>query len=308
MFYTNTCSPVKTLSPCKSGYATRVPYARSMRLPAALETSWSHEPDWLAALPRLVAECADRWNLELEEPLDTPHSLVVPAGEAVLKLNARSHFEADHEADALSCWDGNGAVRLLARDDARRALLVERCRPGTRLWDAAVDELTVIPELVSRLSRVPGRPHPFRLLADEADRWLEELPHRYDLGGRPFERPLLDHALDVFRTVDRTTAALVNQDLHGGNVLRAEREPWLVIDPKPLVGERELDGVGVLRNAVWQGEPVRRYLDALAGLGLDRDRLRGWGVAHTLAWAWDDDAGEWSQPDLAAARAIRAAA
>ena len=64
------------------------------------------------------------------QPFDTPRSLVVPAGGAVLKLNAPSHFEADHEADALACWDGRGAVRLLARDDERRALLLERCVPG----------------------------------------------------------------------------------------------------------------------------------------------------------------------------------
>ena len=43
-------------------------------------------------------------------------SLVVPAGDVVLKLNAPSHLEADHEADALAHWGGRGAVRLLARE------------------------------------------------------------------------------------------------------------------------------------------------------------------------------------------------
>ena len=79
---------------------------------------------------------------------------------------------------------------------------------------------------------------------------------------------------------DRTARHLVNQDLHGGNVLRAEREPWLVIDPKPLVGEREIDGVGLLRNA----RDPRRWLDALAELGYERERLWQWGFAHALAW------------------------
>jgi streptomycin 6-kinase len=231
----------------------------------------------------------------------------VPAGDAVLKLNAPSHREADHEADALACWAGGGAVRLLARDDVRRALLLERCRPGTRLWDADVDELAVVVELLPRLSHVAARPHPFRLLADEADRWADTLRRRYETGGAPLERPLLDAALEVFRTVDRTAASLVNQDLHGGNVLAAEREAWLLIDPKPLVGEPELDAVGLLRNAVWGGAPVRRYLHALAGLGLDRERLRGWGAAHALAWSWDDGFGRWLPDHIAAARAILAA-
>src|SRR5205814_3475450 len=129
----------------------------------------------------------------------------------------------------------------------------------------------------------------------EAVRWEEEVPRRYDLGARPFERTLLEHAVDVFRSADRSATTLVNQDLHGGNVLRAEREPWLVIDPKPAVGEREVSAVGLLRNAAWrEGRPgVRRWLSVLAELALDRERLRGWGVAHALAWGWDSG-GSWS--------------
>lgn len=224
-------------------------------------------------LREIALECAERWGLELEQPFETPHSLVVPAGDVVLKVNADWHFEAEHEADALELWDGRGAVRLLARDDERHALLLERCRPGTELWDTKEDDVAVVSALLPRLS-LELDSHPFRTVADEAERWARELPLRYD----PSE--LLDAALDVFRTVDRSARHLVNQDLHGGNVLRSARDPWLVIDPKPLVGERELDGVGLLRNAA---DP-RRWVDALAELGYDRNRLWGWGVAHALAW------------------------
>jgi streptomycin 6-kinase len=277
-----------------------------VQIPAALADEWRHEPDWLAALPGIVAECAEQWSLELEEPVDTPHSLVVPAGDVVLKVNAASHFEADHEADALALWDGRGAVRLLARDDGRRAFLCERCRPGTSIWDTDGDDVGVIAPMLARLSIELDATEPFRLLADEAGRWAEELPRRNDLSGRALEPGLLEYALDVFRTVDRDARFLANQDLHGGNVLRAVREPWLVIDPKPLVGERELDGVGLLRNAAWHGQSITRWLDMLSALGLDRERLRGWGVAHALAWGWQREGG-WSARSVAAAQAIHAA-
>jgi streptomycin 6-kinase len=260
-----------------------------MQLPTSFLETWAHEAGWLAAIPGLVQELANEWQLELEEPVDTPHSLVVPAGNAVLKLNAPSHVEADTEADALERWGGEGAVRLLARDDERRAFLIERCAPGTRLWDAGTDEAGVIAELLPRLQIALREPHPFTHLADEADRWADELPRRYAAGGSPFERGLLDLALDTFRTVDRGATYLVNQDLHGANVLAAQREPWLVIDPKPLAGERELEGSGLLRNA----RDPSRWLDVLAALGLDRDRARAWGVAHNLAWAWDEVRLEW---------------
>jgi streptomycin 6-kinase len=270
-----------------------------MRLPPALAETWSHEIDWLDALPDLVAACAEQWSLTLEEPFDTPHSLVVPAGDVVLKVNVPAHDEADREADALARWNGQGAVRLVARDDERRALLIERCIPGTRLRDAGTDETGVVAELLPRLQVEAGDAHPFDLLADAADRWAEDVPRRYEEAGTPFERALLETAVDVYRTVDRSASWLVNQDLHGGNVLRAAREPWLVIDPKPLVGEREVESTGPLRNT----EDVSRWLDVLAELGFDRERARGWGVAHNLAWAWDERRG-WLDRHVEEARRI----
>ena len=273
-----------------------------MRLPPALVSTWSDEQDWVDALPRLASECADEWSLALEDPIDTPHSLVIPAGDVVLKLNAPSHHEADTEADALDRWAGHGAVQLRARDDVRRALLIERCVPGTQLWDAGVDETDVVAELLPRLQIPVGEGHPFTLVFEEADRWAENVPRWYAAAGNPYERALLDAALDVYRTVDRSAEWLVNQDLHGGNVLRASREPWLVIDPKPLIGERELEASGLLRNA----DSPSRWLDVLADLGFDRERARGWGVAHNLAWAWDERDG-WLEEHVEEARRILSA-
>jgi streptomycin 6-kinase len=241
----------------------------------------------------------------LEEPFETPLSLVIPAGDVVLKLNAPSHIEASHEADALAHWAGAGAARLLARDDGHHALLVERCRPGTRLRDSGADERAVVSLLLPRLWTEPDKTHPFVPLADEAERWATVISGRYEKADAPFERIMLDYAVDLFRSVDRDAKSLVNQDLHGGNVLRAAREPWLVVDPKPLVGEREANGVALLRNAAFDGGValVRDWLESLTDLQLDRERLRGWGVAHALAWSWSDDGG-WSHRQVNAARSI----
>ena len=279
--------------------------SNGLRVTDALHHEWPAEREWLERLPQLAAECAAGWGLELEEPLDTPRSLVVPAGDAVLKLNAPSHFEADHEADALAAWNGHGAVRLLARDDERRALLLERCAPGVTLAESDIDEVPVLAGLLERLPHTAADAHPFRMLTEAAERWAVEVPRRWEEGGRPFERSLLDAALDLYGSVDRDARSLVNQDLHAWNVLRAEREPWLAIDPKPLVGERELDGVGPLRNAGFSGDraQVRRWPDALTSLGMDRERLHGWGIAHALAWGVDAT-GRWSTLSIDAALTI----
>jgi streptomycin 6-kinase len=183
----------------------------------------------------------------------------------------------------------------------RRALLVERCEPGTRLWELGDEEEAtgIAAGLLRRLWRPVERGHGLRLLADEAARWAEELPRRCEGLEPPYERRLLDEAVAFLREAGSNQGSQVvcHQDFHGGNLLRADREPWLAIDPKPLVGEREFDTASLLRDRRWElrNDPgaaarVRRRLDRLsADLGLDRDRMRGWGIAHALAWGSGED-------------------
>jgi streptomycin 6-kinase len=94
---------------------------------------------------------------------------------------------------------------------------------------------------------------------------------------------------------------LLCTDLHAGNVLAAEREPWLVIDPKPCVGDPAFDAVQHMLNCDERlvTDPVglsQRMADLLE---VDPDRVRLWlfarcgqeslhdltmrGLAHQLA-------------------------
>jgi streptomycin 6-kinase len=268
---------------------------------------WRDEPggaEWLGRLPRLARELTDRWELELGEPFDALISLVVPVvrrdgTEAVLKL----HFpepESEHEADALAFWDGVGAVRLLEHDPERRGLLVERCRPGDQLWSVADEEEAnrIGASVLTRLwEHTPGD-RGYRTLAGEAERWADELPARWEAEGRPYERRLVDETIAWIRELAPSQPELVvaHQDFHGGNVLRAEREPWLAIDPKPLLAERAFDTASLLRDRrdelALEPHPerrLRRRLDQLsAQLGLDRERMRGWSIVHAIAWNGDE--------------------
>jgi streptomycin 6-kinase len=253
---------------------------------------------WLARLPRLLDECVERWSLSVGPPF--PYacaSLALPArlpdgGDAVLKI-CFPHRESEHEGDALRAWDGNGAVRLLAHDPERWALLLERCRPGTPLREEDPERaLAVFVELLPRLWITAGPP--FRPLAEEAAWWADGLRASWERVGRPFERRLLDAALHALEELAPTQAeqVVLHQDLHADNVLRAEREPWLVIDPKPLAGEREFGLAPIVRSFELghSQRAVRRRLDRLsAELALDRDRARGWALAQTVAWSFDGD-------------------
>ena len=88
--------------------------------------------------------------------------------------------------------DGDGAVRLLEYDERRRALLLERAEPGTALKELGLDRaLDVFVDLLPRLWKPAGAP--FRPLAEDFART-----------GRPFERPLLEAALEAIETLSPT--------------------------------------------------------------------------------------------------------
>ena len=251
---------------------------------------------WLARLPRIVAACADRWALTIGAPVETVVSLVVPAtradgSHAFLKVNFPEQ-ETECEADALAAWGGVGAARLLEHDEGDRALLVERLVPGDRLWGIDDEPATEIAASVLRLLHVaPPTGHRFTPLAEPAARWVDEIPRDWEALGRPFERLLVDVAVDACRTLPGGDGEVIlHQDLHGANVLR-DGDGWRAIDPKPLVGDPAFDGASLLRDRRWEidARMIRRRLDQLAeSLELDRERLRLWGVAHALAWGIDE--------------------
>jgi streptomycin 6-kinase len=245
-----------------------------------------HLIDWLRGVSALLNGCAKEWELTIGEPYRMGAAGYVVRAEradgtpTVLKLGF-PHREGEQEADALERWDGDGAVRLLERDDERNALLLERAEPGTFLSESP-DALDV---LIGLLPRLWKRGDGFHSLEDEAALWIEhELPHaRHG-----------DVAIGILRELAPTQGAqvLLHQDLHGENVLAAEREPWLVIDPKPLAGEREFSVAPIVRSFEL-GHSRRQALYRLEGwpgaLGRDRVRARGWTIAQTVAWSGGSD-------------------
>jgi len=268
----------------------------AMYIPERLSWLSRHEAGrvWLASLPTVVTGLAREWNVQVGAPFEGSNvSYVAPAmrgtEHVVLKIQWPDD-ESAHEADALNVWDGAGAVRLLAHDVERHALLLERCLPGAYLAAAAgVDALAVLIGLLPRLWKVVGPP--FKSLREEALGWAATLDADWDAAGRPCERRLVDATAEFIDQLARSQGeqVLVHQDLHGENVLAAQREPWLVIDPKPLAGEREFSLAPIIRSVELghsQKDVVYR-LDRLSReLQLDRDRVRCWTIAQTVAWGF----------------------
>jgi streptomycin 6-kinase len=106
---------------------------------------------------------------------------------------------------------------------------------------------------------------------------------------------LVREGLGLFQELPHSApvGVLLATDLHAGNVLRARRAPWLVIDPKPFVGDPAYDATQHLLNcaARLRSDPdrlIRRFADLLS---VDHDRVRLWLFARVVTTmdGWGDD-------------------
>ena len=258
---------------------------------------------WLLTLPQTVHDLKDRWALTVGEPFQPGGSCawVAPVrdstgAELVLKV-AWPHPEAEHEADGLREWAGEGAVRLHASaelEDAT-ALLLERCIPGTAADSRPEPEQDVIVAgLLRRLWRRPAPGQRFRTLQSMCDMWADEFEHKPVAMKENLDPGLTREGLTLFRALPGTAdeQVLLCTDLHAGNVLAADREPWLVIDPKPYVGDPTYDVLQHLLNckARLVAEP-RDLVGRMAGLaGVDKDRVGLWLFARCVVESihWPD--------------------
>lgn len=272
-----------------------------MRLPDGVIDMARRGPEWadfVERLPSTTRSLLEEWELRPDGWMMHGNvALVVPvvtAGgrRAVLKVSFPDE-ESEHEHLALSHWGGRGAVRLERADPSRRAMLLESLRDVSlrEAWD--VEACTVVGELYGDL-HIPAFAQ-LRSLAGLVERWgsdLAALPRN-----APLPRRLVEQAVSLsrdFATDPDTTGTLVHGDLHYDNVLSADREPWLAIDPKPLDGDPHFEPAPMLWNrfdehasgSAGVRDGIRRRFHTLVDVGgLDEDRARDWVVVRMMAQA-----------------------
>jgi streptomycin 6-kinase len=253
---------------------------------------------WMTGLPAVVEDLAGRWSIDVGRPFQPGGvtSWVAPArrstGERVVLKVGWRHEEALHEADGLRLWQGNGTVRLLdaINVDNTMALLLEPCEPGTALSGVLPprDQDVIVAGLLRRLWIEPPAGHPFRPLQSMCDLWAAEFEAKTRAAGSQdgIDPALVRAGLKLFRSLPGTAerSVVLSTDLHAGNILAAAREPWLVIDPKPYVGDPTYDALQHMLNhpARLAAEP-RRFVRRMASLlELDAGRLQLWLFARCI--------------------------
>lgn len=250
---------------------------------------------WLRRLPSLVHGLARQWSLALDVPYGQGQAAwVAPVtradgSRAVLKVGL-PHWEAEHEIDGLAFWAGDPTVRLLEADRERNAMLLERCEPGTPLRALPEPEQdVVVAGLLHRLWQRPPEPSVLRPLSEMIAYWTQCALADESRWQAP---DLTREGLHVMSELVQTNEphVLLATDLHAGNVLRAERAPWLVIDPKPFAGDPAYDATQHLLNCRERlhDDPIAMVERFSSLLDLDAVRVRQWLYAR-IAVDWRRD-------------------
>ncbi len=257
---------------------------------------------WLRRLPSIVAECADHWSLKLAPVFPNPTiNYVAPAtrddGSPVVLKVCFPDEEFYAELDALKLFDGQGAARVLEADSRLGAMLLERLRPGSQL-SVVFDDRTatsIAARVMSSIRRpVPASHSSFPMISD----WVEKMAERsvrYVGSTSRFPIRWVRHALILHNELAASSEGdfVLHGDLHHANVLSSERDSWLAIDPRGLIGEPAAETTPLLFNVLPTKDPARtrqvltRRVDQLGEeLGVARERIRAWGIVRAVLSAF----------------------
>ena len=259
--------------------------------------------DWLQRLPSFLEECAERWQLTLLPPFESLSlHYVAPAiradGTPVILKTSEFSDEFEHGLTALRIFNGRGIARLLEYDEEKKVMLLERLQPGTMLESLVpeqdVQATSILAGVMRQLWRSVQGVHTFPTV-EQLGPDLTQHRAYYAGGYGPFPPRLVEEAMDLFATLSASAevSMLLHGDLHYHNVLRSG-QTWKAIDPKGVVGDPGYEVGASFYNPMPRILEVpdleqilaRRVAQLSEELGMERARIRGWGLAQCVRNAW----------------------
>ena len=245
---------------------------------------------WFDALPAVLRDLAERWELEWGELIRRGSISVVircsvSGRPAVLKVSPDRRRIA-HEAAALAGWTTVHVPALLAVDDDVGALLIEAVEPGTPLAESPdYPSLERLRDLLTSLHH-DGVPDPsFESVADR-------VVYLFDAGTKNYERrPDLIEVISLALyergrrfalqlAADPAPQVLLHGDLTPVNILDGAGRGLVAIDPAPCVGDPAFDAVDLV---LWRAKDVgtisARAEQLAPAIGGDAGRVVDWCTA-----------------------------
>lgn len=271
-------------------------------LTAVISSSYAEKGrQWLITLPGLIGKIAEEWQLSVREPYpNLSYHYVAPCvladgSEAVLKIGfPEENREMLNEVEALKHIDGRGMIKLLRFDPVRRAMLLEKLSPGEHLRTLfAGNETAVISiaiDLMRKIWRDPPPENHFPRLEDWFDKGFAKARKT------SFPSEYIQKAGRIFEELNSSTGrrVLLHGDLHHWNILSAQREPYLVIDPKGITGNFGYEmSTFLINHRRWlESDPgVKEKLDAAIdefaeAFEMTPVAVRKWTYAQSVLSAW----------------------
>lgn len=269
--------------------------------------------EWLMSLPVIIASVASKYQLFELSLLDNLSYNYVLAGlrcdqPIMLKLSP-DISGLKREAEVLRCFDGNGAVKVIAEEEG--VLILERAMPGISLKSYFPDIDDEAIEIACQvMKRLHGRSSLQGALITQQSNNIELLTGSSQLvlcddkSNNNFllhlkkAQGLLD---DLLKT--SAPSILLHGDLHHDNILKHGDE-WRVIDPKGILAEPAYEVAAFIRNPILDLLQHKRSIAIIRNrisifadkLDLPEDRIKSWCYVQAVqAWVWVlEDSGDTS--------------
>jgi streptomycin 6-kinase len=254
---------------------------------------------WLAELPRIIAAVSADWSLKTGKPLkNLSYHYVAPCicadgTEAILKIGfPEEKTEFFSETETLKLYNGDGAARLLRADEKRYAMLLEKLVPGKTLGEMCLKDdketVRIAAGTLKKIIRDVPKGGDFHKLDD----WIGGFHRAKDT---EFPADVIKKAQSFYKELTgKNKNFLLHGDFHHENILSSTREPFLVIDPKGLIGGKGYDiGVFLNNHRNWlEGTPgFKEKLDrAVAQFShvfeIESSDIGKWAFVQAILSAW----------------------
>lgn len=260
---------------------------------------------WLDDIPNKIKTYEKKWKITVLPPFTLSYNYVAPAKledgtSVVLKIGFPNDKEFLSEITALILFNGEGTEKLLQEDANNAVILLERVFPGQTLDQLNNDEeeVRIACKLLKKLWRkAPKNDTLLQLNSWHNGNGFQKVREKYNGTTGPLPEPLLTRAETLFLQLLKTTKEpqLLHGDFHHSNILSSERNGWLAIDPKGIIGDPCYD-IGIFLNnpqaKLLKRIPVKETLAKRITifseeLGIDKGRITQWGIIMaTLSAVW----------------------
>jgi streptomycin 6-kinase len=254
---------------------------------------------WLHHLPEFLFLTAQELDIKLEDAFsELTYNYVAPAidrdGNHLVLKCGYPNDDIDKEVAALQFFDGSGCVRLISSDHRKGWLLLELCCPGQHLSTETHEDIAThnAVRVMQHLWKPITKKHKFKTVED----WLHGLEHLSNTENNIIPDDMIANAKQISQELLNSMGeqVLLHGDLHHHNIVSAKREPWLAIDPKGVVGEREYEFGAFLRNPTdviashkELSSLINRRMDIICELTqFDRKRILSWTFVQAVLSAW----------------------